>query len=96
MPTPDVHHNDSEEFSSFGNDACCESAEWADCECDGGGVDGESCYTCGGTGSYIPDHCCACGGSPYCNCCRKCGARCVAACSCPITVALESGKAMTV
>jgi len=47
--------------------------------CDGTGDDGYDpwgCPACGGSGEVIPEHCCACGGSPYCNCCSKCGAPC--------------------
>jgi hypothetical protein len=84
-----------EEFEDF-DDACCESAEWIDCDCEDADFDPDDCFRCGGYGSYLSEHCCACGGSPYCNCCRKCGASCVAACKCPITVTLESGKAMNV
>lgn len=66
--------------------------------CERGGnddLDGR-CYTCGGAGWFIPEHCCACGGSPYCNCCSKCGASCVSECKCPIPVQLSDGSVMTV
>ncbi|HEV8674996.1 MAG TPA: hypothetical protein VGX21_13195 [Methylomirabilota bacterium] len=49
------------------------------------------CSSCRGVGWVIRDHCCDCGGSPYCTCCSKCGAACVSQCSCPIAVALEGG-----
>lgn len=77
---------------------CCEYAEWEDCNCDeADDYDGtRSCFRCGGAGEYVPDHCCLCGGSPYCNRCHKCGANCVADCNCPIPVMLESGKTITV
>jgi hypothetical protein len=75
---------------------CCQFIEWENCECDDAYPGWEDCETCGGKGRYLPEHCCACGGSPYCQCCRTCGASCVAACTCPISVTLESGKTLTV
>jgi len=42
-----------------------------------------------------PEHCCACGGSPYCTCCSKCGAECIAGCRCPVTVQLAGGGTLT-
>jgi hypothetical protein len=82
----------------------CETCRdgWEDCgNCDGSGDDmdagtAEGCYRCGGSGEVIPSHCCACGGSPYCNCCSKCGASCVAKCRCPITVQMADGSTRTV
>lgn len=74
----------------------CDEPE--DCgACWGEGVnadDGLSCYRCYGSGQVTPDHCCVCGGSPYCLCCRTCGATCVAACRCPITTTI-GGKTVT-
>ena len=65
--------------------------------CDGSGDDGSSwgCLTCGGSGEVVPDHCCACGGSPYCNCCRTCGAECIGDCTCPVTVQRADGSTLT-
>ena len=51
------------------------------------------CSQCGGTGEYVPEHCCVCGGSPYCVCCRTCGASCIGNCKCPVTVQLSDGEA---
>lgn len=65
---------------------------WEECYCD----DDADCYHCGGSGERIPDHCCACGGSPYCNCCTRCGASCVGACTCPIPVQISDGTTRTV
>jgi hypothetical protein len=70
-----------------------------DCtSCDGTGEDcgGYDCMACYGSGECVPDHCCACGGSPYCNCCSKCGAPCAADCDCPIVVQLHDGATLTV
>lgn len=63
--------------------------------CDGAGEDPGgygSCSTCGGTGAAIPDHCCDCGGSPYCMKCHTCGAPCAGSCQCRITVKLQDGR----
>ncbi|MEV7264001.1 hypothetical protein AB0N38_10660 [Micromonospora aurantiaca] len=54
--------------------------------CDGSGDDGERDYDPG---------CHGCGGSPYCACCRKCGASCVADCRCPIPTE-RGGRTVTV
>lgn len=70
---------------------------WEDCgNCDGSGEDmyggtDEGCDRCGGRGEIIPDHCCACGGSPYCQCCPKCGSPNAGHCACPITVQRADG-----
>jgi hypothetical protein len=71
------------------DDLCCEHAEEVVCECEA--ADDERCHVCGGSGWYVPDHCCVCGGSPYCLCCRTC-ATCIGDCSCPITVQLDDGR----
>ena len=67
--------------------------------CEGSGYDDFSadgrCVDCGGVGAFTPEHCCACGGSPYCTCCRTCGASCIAACRCPVTVRRADGSTMT-
>jgi hypothetical protein len=66
--------------------------------CDGTGDDGYGswgCLSCGGTGEVTLEHCCACGGAPYCTCCSKCGAECIAECSCPVTVQLVGGGTLT-
>lgn len=74
---------------------------WEDCgNCDGSGDDmdagtDEGCYRCGGRGRIIPDHCCACGGSPYCTCCSKCGAPNAGYCGCTITVQRADGTTRT-
>jgi hypothetical protein len=66
--------------------------------CDGTGDDGYDpwgCPTCGGSGEVTPEHCCACGGPPYCACCRTCGASCIGDCKCPVTVQLADGGTLT-
>lgn len=52
------------------------------------------CYSCGGLGWRVPEHCCQCGGSPYCQCCRTCGGY-VGTCKCPIPTERD-GKQVTV
>lgn len=71
----------------------CESGgeECMSCEAT---ADYEDCYTCGGSGFRIPDHCCDCGGSPYCDCCKTCK-QCVATCKCPVNVAMSDGSTLT-
>ncbi|WP_424891814.1 hypothetical protein [Streptomyces sp. XH2] len=83
-------------------DDACQSglcAESEDCTaCDGSGEDPDGygkCWTCDGEGMITPEHCCACGGSPYCNCCRACGAECIGSCTCPVTVTLADGTTKT-
>lgn len=71
-------------------DPCDICADPEPCDCD----DPEECYRCYGSGEYVPEHCCLCGGSPYCNCCRTCG-QCVGTCRCPVTVQLADGGALT-
>lgn len=66
------------------------------CNCDEAMEWGDRCSLCRGTGWFIPEHCCACHGSPYCTCCRACGASCVSKCTCPIAVALEGGGELVV
>lgn len=60
----------------------CEDGE-EECGCYG---EDRHCMSCGGSGYRIPEHCCACGAGPYCQCCRRCGARCLGSCRCPIEV----------
>lgn len=60
-----------------------------DCECENEWSD--ECYRCGGFGFYVREHCCACGGSPYCQCCRKCGSGYVGHCKCPMPVERADG-----
>jgi hypothetical protein len=88
--------------------APCDGAELPPCEicvsggdecgaCGGTGEDDDGyhcCLWCGGTGWAVPGHCCLCGGSPYCTCCRTCG-ECVATCQCPVTVRLHGGGTRT-
>lgn len=64
--------------------------------CDGDGDDGQgfSCWHCGGRGEVVPDHCCACGGSPYCQCCSKCGNGYAGSCGCPIPLQLQDGTTL--
>lgn len=61
-----------------GEAECGCGGEWDDCRCDG-------------SGWAVPDHCCDCGGSPYCVKCHKCGAECFGSCTCPVTVQLADG-----
>ncbi|MBB5130515.1 hypothetical protein HNP84_000203 [Thermocatellispora tengchongensis] len=68
-------------------DICREGEE--ECPCDGE-RDWDGSYVCC-PGYRIPEHCCDCGGSPYCVKCHKCGAPCFGACTCPVTVRLENG-----
>jgi hypothetical protein len=76
----------------------CEQPE--DCStCDGSGQDmytgtDDGCFECGGTGQVIPEHCCDCGGSPYCQCCTACG-NYAGTCGCPVTVTLADGTTKT-
>ncbi|GAA2108043.1 hypothetical protein [Streptomyces synnematoformans] len=67
--------------------------------CDGSGADMEGgsdggCWHCHGAGQVAPEHCYACGGSPYCQCCRTCGLY-AGTCSCPQPVTLSSGRVLT-
>jgi hypothetical protein len=78
----------------------CEMCEqYEDCSaCDGSGEDlygySEGCFECGGTGQVIPEHCCDCGGSPYCQCCSTCGDY-AGTCKCKVTVTLLDGTVKT-
>jgi hypothetical protein len=76
----------------------CQSGGGECSACDGSGdenYDGDGrCWHCGGTGWAVPEHCCLCGGSPYCTCCRRCG-QCIGECSCPIEVELHDGSTLT-
>jgi hypothetical protein len=65
-------------------DVCEEEVE---CGCD----DEWDCYSCGGSGYRVPEHCCDCGGSPYCMVCSRCSAPCAGSCSCPIPVLSYDG-----
>ena len=56
--------------------------------------DPDDCARCYGTGEYVPEHCCLCGGSPYCTCCRTCG-QCIATCACPVDVEMSDGSTRT-
>lgn len=76
-------------------DYCWTCRDGEECDCDDVDYDGY-CYRCGGSGVYIPSHCCVCGGNPYCNCCGKCGSPSVGRCDCPITVPLTNGATTTV
>lgn len=74
--------------------------EWNEChDCGGDGSDDYAgdgrCYSCGGSGGQVPSHCCKCGGSPYCNCCPKCGGY-VGACKCSIPVQMSDGTTKAV
>lgn len=63
--------------------------------CDGAGEDPggyDTCSTCGGTGAAIPEHCCDCGGSPYCRCCSRCGAPNAGRCPCPMVITTADGR----
>jgi hypothetical protein len=60
------------------------------CECD----DPDECDRCYGSGEYVPEHCCLCGGSPYCDGCRRCG-QCIGTCKCPIKVQMSDGSTRT-
>lgn len=81
---------DEEDYEACPSGLCFEEVE---CSCYD--EDSEDCWYCDGTGYRVPDHCCACGGSPYCACCRKCGAACVGECKCPIPTERD-GKVVTV
>jgi hypothetical protein len=71
-------------------DPCEICADPEPCECDDPG----ECDRCYGSGECVPEHCCLCGGSPYCTCCRTCG-ECVGTCKCPMTVQLAGGGTLT-
>ncbi|MGR6924230.1 hypothetical protein ACU635_59055 [[Actinomadura] parvosata] len=55
------------------------------------------CWDCNGTGMVEREveHCCSCGGSPYCQCCKICGATCLGECRCPVGVYLQDGRLVT-
>ncbi|MGH3585855.1 MAG: hypothetical protein ACRDQ0_05990 [Pseudonocardia sp.] len=59
--------------------------------CDGSG---DGCDQCNSTGRVTPEHCCACGGSPYCQCCRGCGEY-AGTCGCPQPVEMQNGRVKT-
>lgn len=83
--------------ADFECDICADGEE--ECtSCDGNGEDdgGYDCGTCYGSGYAIPDHCCDCGGSPYCQCCRSCGSPNAGTCNCPITVQRSDGTTRTI
>ena len=60
------------------------------CDCDDPG----ECSRCYGSGEYVPEHCCLCGGSPYCTCCSNCG-KCIGGCGCPVDVEMSDGSTRT-
>lgn len=62
-------------------DICADHEE--ECGCWG---EDRHCSGCNGSGYRIPEHCCSCGGGPYCQCCKRCGATCMGSCRCPIEV----------
>jgi hypothetical protein len=74
--------------------------DYEDCgSCDGSGEaeddwEDEGCSACYGTGRREVDHCCQCGGSPYCNCCPKCSAANIGGCACPVSVQLLDGSTL--
>lgn len=77
---------------------CNDSQECGACDGSGDdmeGVSDDGCYHCGGAGQKVPEHCCACGGSPYCQCCPTCGGGYVGDCKCPIPTERD-GKQVTV
>lgn len=69
---------------------CAEGPE--ECGCRG---EDEDCPACGGTSEHIPEHCCDCGASPYCQCCKTCGSPNAGRCGCPVTVHLSDGRTRT-
>jgi hypothetical protein len=71
--------------------------EREECDCwEYGYEDGEDCSRCGGSGWYVPMHCCGCGGGEYdCICCPRCGAQNVGKCPCTLTVATADGGTLT-
>lgn len=76
------------EIDEYGEQACCPyMPEEEDCDCWEYGYDW--CVE-----SHVPDHCCDCGGSPYCQCCGKCGAACLGSCRCSVTVQLQDGGSL--
>jgi hypothetical protein len=84
-----------EEANAAGDSDCSCGFPGVECGCGSGEElwDGRLvCASCHGSGWVIREHCCVCGGSPYCTCCSRCGAACVSQCDCPITVQLEGGR----
>lgn len=85
--TPDDDYDDHDLVSE---DDCPSGMcnEYEECgSCDGTGQDPYgygTCHGCDGAGEIVPEHCCVCGGSPYCLCCRQCGGDYVGDCHCPI------------
>jgi hypothetical protein len=74
-------------------DICASERE--ECDCWEFGEE-ESCGRCGGSGFYVPTHCCACGGGEYdCICCPRCGAQNVGTCPCTLTVQAHDGGTIT-
>jgi hypothetical protein len=94
QPCPACQAADTEmppcEICASGGGECAAGDGTGDENYDGDG----GCWACGGTGWAIPEHCCLCGGSPYCTCCRTCG-QCVGTCQCPVTVQLHDGSTIT-
>ncbi|WP_018658493.1 hypothetical protein [Actinomadura flavalba] len=78
---------------------CDDDADTYTCSwCEGSGDRneyGDVCDACGGRGEVTPDHCCYCGGSPYCNRCHQCGAECAADCNHPAIIQLADGRTHT-
>lgn len=73
----------------------CRTCEQGGSECESCDEHGEdTCTACYGIGWRIPEHCCDCGGSPYCDCCKTCK-QCVATCQCPVKVPMSDGSTLT-
>lgn len=101
-PVHDPQNTPTDSKSADGEPIECDTCTdgWEDCgACDGSGEDmeayGDACSYCGGRGQVIPDHCCVCGGSPYCQCCSKCGSPNAGTCSCTMTVQMSDGTTRT-
>ena len=88
QPCPGCQLQAGEQEMDYPCDICTEPGP---CDCD----DPDECERCYGSGVYVPEHCCVCGGSPYCVCCRACGAECIGECKCPVTVQRADGSTLT-
>ncbi|MEU4229521.1 hypothetical protein AB0F17_34935 [Nonomuraea sp. NPDC026600] len=99
--TPDGHAEDRAREDKMRADGkwecpaglCGEYEDETECDCDGISF----CWDCNSSGMVERpvEHCCYCGGSPYCQCCKICSVSCIGDCRCPIGVYLQDGRLVT-